>query len=84
MFDRSPRRGIRATTLRLLALAAILTGSACGKDGGAGPTDPFPSEPGPSEPGPAPSQGPAAVGDVVYAVDWPITSWSSAPAASAR
>jgi hypothetical protein len=70
MHNSSLRRGIRATALAFLALAATLAGEGCGKDGGSGPTDPLPSDPGPSDPGPGdPSLAPAPVGRVVYAVD---------------
>jgi Domain of unknown function (DUF4394) len=69
MRNSSIRRGIRATALAFLVLAATLAGAGCGKDGGSGPTDPLPSDPGPSDPGPGSWPGPAPVGDVMYAVD---------------
>ncbi len=69
MYNSSLRRGMRATALAFLALAATLAGAGCGKDGG-GLTDPPPSDPGPTDPGPDdPSPAPAPVGRVVYAVD---------------
>jgi Domain of unknown function (DUF4394) len=69
MYNSSLRRGIRATALGFLVLAATLAGAGCGKDGGSGLTDP-PSDPGPSDPGPDdPPPAPAPVGHVVYAVD---------------
>lgn len=75
MRNSSLRRGIRATALAFLTLAATLAGAGCGKDGGSGltdplPSDPVPSDPAPSDPGPGdPSPAPAPVGRVIYAVD---------------
>jgi hypothetical protein len=73
MLNNSLRRGIRATALAFLVLAATLAGAGCGKDGGAGltdpPSDPGPSDPGPSDPSPGSWPGPAPVGHVLYAVD---------------
>jgi hypothetical protein len=70
MYNSPLRRGIRATALAFLVLAATLAGAGCGKDGGSGLTDPGPSDPGPSDPGPDdPPPAPAPVGRVIYAVD---------------
>lgn len=69
MHNSSLRRGMRASMLAFLVLAATLAGAGCGKDGGSGLTDP-PSDPGPTDPGPDdPPSAPAPVGDVMYAVD---------------
>jgi hypothetical protein len=82
MYNSSLRRGIRATALAFLVVAATLAGAGCGKDGGGltdpppsdpGPSDPGPSDPGPSDPGPSDPEpgwtGPAPVGYEMYAVD---------------